>query len=343
MVAPLGQIKREVMYMSKNWMNMIWSWDHCFNAMAMAPVDKEVSWNQLMCIFDHQSEIGSLPDGFDDQKEYWGILKTPIHGWALKYMLEHNTWITTEQLNEIYGPLSRWTDFWFTHRDYDGNGIPQYHHSYESLDDCTPLDVGFPIEAPEVCTFLILQMDVLSDVAGMLGKKEEAAGWKERSNTLLTKMIDRLWEGNRFVAKRVGTETWNKESKDFLQFVPLLLGEKLPLPIRKAMVSNLRTIGLITPFGVATESPNSPLFDPSSYTRGSIWAPVNMFIINGLKNCGEDAFAKEISDIYCNQMVKGGFPEKFGAEKGEIQADPEYTWTSSVFLLLSKDFSFFDK
>lgn len=335
LVAPRGEMKREGMYMSKNWMNMIWSWDHCFNAMAMAPIDQEVAWNQMMCIFDHQSNIGSLPDGFDDQKEYWGIVKTPIHGWALSHLIHHNKWIKKEQLTEIYGPLSRWTEFWFNYRDYDRNGIPQYLHGYESFDDCSPLDVGFPLEAPELCTFLILQMDALAEVATLLGKLPEAQEWEKRSETLLAKTIERLWENTGFVTKKVGMNEWNKESIAFLQFVPLLLGEKLPLHMRTTMIANLKSSGLITSFGLSTESPRSPFFDPSSYTRGSIWAPINIFLIKGLEKCGEKELSKELARTYCNHLVKGGFPEKFGAVHGEIQADPEYTWTSSIFLILS--------
>lgn len=336
LVGPKGQMKREGMYMSKNWMNMIWSWDHCFNAMAMAPVDKQVAWDQMMCIFDHQNAIGALPDGFDDQKEYWGIVKTPIHGWALRYLMQNYDWVNSDYLSQIYEPLSRWTNFWFTYRDYDGNGIPHYNHSYESFDDTTPLDVGFPLEAPELCTFLALQMDVLSEVAAILGKGPEAQQWKERTDRLVRKMIEQLWTGERFVARRLETGQWNRQSIDFLQYVPLLLGDKLPVDIRRKMIAGLKSSGLITPFGIATESLASPFFDPESYTRGSIWAPINIFIIDGLMKQGEQDLAKQLRDIYCKHLTENGFPESFSAKDGKLRSDPEYTWTSSVFLFLQR-------
>lgn len=336
LIEPRGMVKRESMVMSKNWMNMVWSWDHCFNAMAMAPVHNQVAWNQLMCIFDHQNDIGALPDSFDDEKEHWGIVKTPIHGWALGKMLNHTDWIDTNHLAEIYKPLSAWTNFWFTYRDFDNNGIPQYNHSYESFDDCTPLDIGFPLEAPELCTFLILQMETLSRVAASLRKYDEATKWKEQSKVLTQKMLNRLWTGERFVAKKVNTEKWNKGSIDFLQYVPLLLGEKLPIDIRNKMIHSLKESGLFTSYGIATESPKSPFFAPLTYTRGSIWAPVNIFLILGLAECGETKMAKELATVYCNHLATTGFPEKFNAMDGSIQADPEYTWTTSIFLLLTQ-------
>lgn len=335
LVSPRGMMKREGMYMSKNWMNMIWSWDHCFNAMAMSSIDPEVSWNQMMCIFDHQNEIGALPDSFDDIMEYWGIVKTPIHGWALRYLMNNCSWIKDEHLREIYEPLCRWTDFWFIYRDYDSDGIPQYNHSYESFDDTTPLDAGFPLEAPELATFLILQLDVLSDVAERLGKIDEAVQWEKRSSVLKEKMIQELWNGERFVARRLETGEWNKGTIDFLQYVPLLLGDKLPEDIREKMLKSFKASGLVTLYGIATESPQSPFFNPDSYTRGSIWAPINIFLIDGLRRCGEISFAQRLKERYCRHMAKKGFPERFCATDGELRSDPEYTWTSSVYLILS--------
>ncbi len=36
-VAPEGFLRRESVFMSKHWMDKVWSWDHCFNALALAP------------------------------------------------------------------------------------------------------------------------------------------------------------------------------------------------------------------------------------------------------------------------------------------------------------------
>ena len=36
-IAPEGLLRRPGVLMSKNWMSNVWSWDHCFNALALAP------------------------------------------------------------------------------------------------------------------------------------------------------------------------------------------------------------------------------------------------------------------------------------------------------------------
>ena len=48
--------------MSKHWMDKIWSWDHCFNALALAAGAPGLAWDQLQVVFDHQTAEGALPD-----------------------------------------------------------------------------------------------------------------------------------------------------------------------------------------------------------------------------------------------------------------------------------------
>ena len=43
-----GMLTRPAIYMSKNWMTNIWSWDHCFVALALPP---DLAWQQMAVIF----------------------------------------------------------------------------------------------------------------------------------------------------------------------------------------------------------------------------------------------------------------------------------------------------
>ncbi len=335
LISPQGLNRSEGMLMSKNWMNEIWSWDHCFNAMGLALAQPKVAWTQYTCMFDHQSEIGSFPDSYDDQRELWGIVKTPVHGWALQHILKNSTMVSDSMLHTVYKPLKRWTDFWFKYRDDDKNGLPQYNHSFESFDDTSPFDAGLPIEGPELATFLIIQMDVLAEIAQKIGLKDEAEEWKTRSEKTMKLMISRLWNGKKFLSKRSGTEIANQNSNCFIGYVPLLLGKKLPAEIRQKLIDGIKLEGhLLTPFGFTNEDRTSPDFNTESYTRGSVWAPVNLILIDGLMASGENNFAKEVARRYCIHLTKIGFPEKFNALTGNSENDRAYTWTPGVFLTL---------
>lgn len=202
-VPPEGILTRHAMYMSKNWMTNIWSWDHCFNALALAKNNPDLAWDQFMIFFDLQDESGMLPDFVNNRFALWNFTKPPIHGWTLRRMWEQNNFVTEEKLREIYQPLVKWTNWWLTYQDSDHDGIPQYNHGNDSgWDNSTIFHKGTPVESPDLSSFLVLQMEVLSEIACKLGKNDDARKWMEDSQRLISRMIDHFWNGQRFVAKR---------------------------------------------------------------------------------------------------------------------------------------------
>ncbi|MBJ6367783.1 amylo-alpha-1,6-glucosidase [Snuella sedimenti] len=338
-VSPRGLLKRSTMLMSKNWMHRVWSWDHCFNALALAEGNPKLAWDQFMIMFDQQHELGALPDCMDDHSLIRGYLKPPIHGWALKKMMAMGV-VTSEKMQEIYTPLSKWTDFWMTYRDDDKNGMPQYHHGNDSgWDNGSVFAENRYVEGPELSAYLVIQMDVLAEIAGQLGKTKAAGQWHKRADDLLNTMINRSWIDGRFVSKYSGSENWNKNSKSLMAFLPLVLGERLPAQIRKKLVNDLWSDkGFITPFGPATENIYSEYYTKDGYWRGAIWAPTTYLIVDGLASCKETDHAKELAKRFVEMCNNNGFGENFDPITGASLRDPAYTWTASVFLLLANEY-----
>jgi len=339
-VAPRGFIKRNGMLMSKGSMTYIWSWDHCFNAMALAKELPDLAWDQFMVLYELQDETGAMPDMICPTRIYKGIAKPPIHGWALRKLLEFNkNFLTRDQIKIAFDVLSKQVEFWFRYRDIDRNGIPQYISGCDSgWDNCTVFDSGSYVEGPDLSAYLILQMDILSELAAKLNRYEISKEYKVRADNLLTKMIERLWDNDRFVFREVNSNNYNKESQSLMPYLPIVLGERLPLNIRKKMISNLKNSGLITKYGLATENPSCSSYVPDGYWRGPIWAPSTMIIVDGLNRCGEEKLVKEIVEKFCDMCKKSGFAENFNALTGEPLRDPSYTWTSSVFLILANEY-----
>ena len=87
-VNPDGFLDRPAMLMSKNWMANVWSWDHCFNAMALSFNDPELAWQQYLLPFDNQEPKGALPDMINSSSREFNFTKPPIHGWALSWMMQ---------------------------------------------------------------------------------------------------------------------------------------------------------------------------------------------------------------------------------------------------------------
>jgi hypothetical protein len=337
-VAPEGHLKRPAMLMSKISMTHIWSWDHCFNAMALAYKYPELAWDQLLVILDNQDADGAFPDFLNDRGRIWNFSKPPIHGWALRWMMERTQFIDAKKLAEVYEPLCRWTEWYFKYRDYDHDGIPQYNHGNDSgWDNATIFRLRPPVEAPDLSAYLIIQMDVLSDVARTLGKAEESQEWKRRADELLRKLLAHSWRGDRFVAPRSGDHEI-MESESLILFLPLLLGDRLPAEVRSKLVAGLKEEArFLTEHGLATEPLRSPQYQPDGYWLGPIWAPSTMLIAEGLAKSGEKALARDLQQKFCRMVARSGMAENFDAVTGAGLRDPAYTWTSSVFLIFAHE------
>ena len=182
-------------------------------------------------------------------------------------------------------------------------------------------------------------MDVLSAIALKIGKSKEAAMWKQKANETLKKMIATFWDGEKFISKNAITGKNNTESQSLMSYLPIILGKRLPVGISSKMIADLKKpVYLVTPYGIASESPQSKLYNSDGYWRGPIWAPTTLLIIDGLKSLNEKDFAVELAKSFCNTCNKNGFAENFNALSGEALRDPAYTWTSSVFLILAHDY-----
>lgn len=339
-----GNLKRPGMLMSKNWMHYIWSWDHCFNAMACSYNFPDMAMDQYMILFDHQDAEGRLPDLIGRGRVITDYLKPPVHGWCFDKLMNQIDF-STAQLQEVYQPLAKWTEYWLEHMDVNNNGLPEYTHGNDSgWDNGSAFDINGQAhqrghwESANLCAYLILQMDVLEKLASQLNQGEEAQTWKEKSERLLSLMIAEQWKGNQFVTENIDTGAINPESKSLMAYLPLVLGEKLPQEIRLQLVQNLKDSGHITKWGLATEQPNSSLYDDDGYWKGPIWAPSTMIIVDGLARCGEEDLAQQIAEKFCDLCLQNGFAENFNALTGEGLRDKSYTWTASVFFILAHEY-----
>jgi mannosylglycerate hydrolase MGH1-like protein len=336
-VAPSGNLKRPAMLMSKNWMISVWSWDQAFNAMAATLSNPNLAWDQYLLPFDLQNAQGALPDKWDADSIAWEFSKPPIHGWVLAWMLHHEHFQDRKHLEQVYPLLSRWTKWYLRYRDSNQDGLPEYRHGNEAgWDNATVFDEGGPIESPDLSAYLSVQMEVLADVAARLGRPAEARQWKQQSNQLLERMLQRFWRDGAFVAIHV-TDGHPIRSQSLLLDMPIILGTRLPASVQAKLIADLRKRASEYSFGLASEPGNSPFYTADGYWRGPIWAPSTMIITAGLDEMGEHTLSDSLKERFCKMAQKSGMAENFDAQTGDGLRDPAYTWTSSVFLLFAHE------
>lgn len=336
-VHPSGHFNRQAMLMSKYKMSHYWTWDNCFNVLGHYSIDADLAWDQFMLAFAHQSPQGQLPASFNNSELHWMDAKPPVHGWTLGKLMRETDWISFGKLNEVYHPLAAFTEWWFRFRDHDGDGLPAAFHGNDTgWDNASVFDQRPPVTTPDLSAYLVIQMEVLGTMAERLGLHDQSMDWQQRAAALLKLMIDRLWdeEKGQFVSRKADSKTI-APGDSLINFMPMVLGQRLPKAIFERMVESLLQPGrFLTDWGLATESVRSPYYSAEGYWRGPIWAPSTLLIWDGLNESGYTSEAALIRQRFLALCAKAGFAENFQATEGRSLRDPTYTWTTSSFLYL---------
>ena len=287
-----------------------------------------------MLFFDRQSPDGMLADIISDYGCIWGFCKPPVHGWTLRQLISVGA-VPSGGLEEVYPHLAAWTNWWLTYRDDDGDGLAEYFHGCDSGQDNSAAfdEIGFPVASPDLAAFLVVQMDVLSHIAALIGRPEESATWRSRADQQLRALIEALWENPHFVVRRGGDGAVAHNPFSQVFYLPLILGERLPETVRTALLAGVDAV--ITPHGVASEGPGSPLHESDGYWRGPIWAPTTYLVLDGLAACGDLARADDLGRGFTAMAQTGGFAENYEATSGRPLRDRGYSWSAAVFLRIA--------
>jgi hypothetical protein len=331
-VDPAGFLTRPAVLMSKHWMDKVWSWDHCFNAIALAAGEPELAWHQFQLPFDHQDPGGALPDSVAHSEVLYNYVKPPVHGWALRHVLDRMPVPPGRaELAATYDRLARWTSFWLDARRVPGHDLPHYQHGNDSgWDNATTFDGDRVVETADLAAFLVTQLSCLAGLAVELG--HPADRWTRDADRIRSAMIDRLWNGERFDS-RGAVSGDRRTGTSLLDLMPVVLGADLPADIAAALA---RAVGThLTAHGLATEPVDSPGYVADGYWRGPIWAPSTVLIEDGLRRAGHTDLADDISHRFRALCEKSGFAENFDAESGTGLRDRAYTWTASGYLILA--------
>lgn len=365
MVAPEGRLTREGMYMSKNWMLNVWSWDNCFNGLGLASRFPQSALDQLGLIADNQHASGAYPDYVNDKFASYSCLKPPIHAWALNRMLERAGWTGAcaaapasyagaaagsadaalqsrirAEASSLYASISRSTAFWLDTMRLPSGALIYKHGNDSGWDNASVFASGGPVESPDLYAHLCRQCDELALLARRLGRPgAEAAAWESRAAALAEQMIERCWDGRGFFARRGPDGEKIAERGSLILRLPLRAGRRLPPDARAAIVAELGDEGrFLAAAGLATEALDSPRYRSDGYWLGPVWAPTTYLFVDALRDCGETELARGIALRFVRTCARSGMAENFDARTAQGLCDPAFTWTSSVFLLLLEEY-----
>jgi glycogen debranching enzyme len=264
------------------------------------------------------------------------VTKPPLLTWAALKLHETNPDINF--LAEVYPALSRLNTWWTSQNGGDGSSLVRYDHPYSSgLDDSPLWDEGMPVVAPDINTYLCVEMRSLAMIAEYLNLDSDAAGWRKKADELVVRMVEQLWDPD------AGFFWALKDHKPLKVVTPFNLypvwAGNLPPEIRDRLLSHLQDPDMFWGrYKIPTVARNDPSYEPDKMWRGPVWVNINYFFIEALRQIGEKDLADRLRDSTLEMItVRGGMAEYYNADTGEVPAPAvsAFGWTAALFIDLA--------
>lgn len=339
---------REAMTPSKIHYVGVWQWDALFHALAYRHIDRKIAQDQIRVVLDHQRSDGMIPDAIHDEGTIThlsfpvdaDVTKPPLLAWALWKLYQSDG--DREYLEELYEPVVRWNRWWLENCDLDGDGLCEYPHPFSSgLDDNPIWDAGMPVTAPDLNTYLVLQMENLGRIASAIGLTAEARAWEEQAEAHLRRMIAMLWD------EEAGL-FWPRLKGQIIPVLtpfslfPLITG-RLPAIMAQRLVSHLiNPREYWTKYPVPTVAISDPHYNPLQMWRGPAWVNVNYLMVEGLERSGFPAVAQELRRRTLEMVMQhNDIYEFYHPETGQPgpSAATMFGWSASLFIEMALDAS----
>ena len=306
-----------------------------------------LAWDILQSCFDHQDENGRIADAISHKSGMGASMKPPFQGVALNWLMDNGdlSGIPAEEKRYVYERMGKWTDFFFRFRDLDHDGVWENQSPIETgWEDAAYFYAGFPLASPDMNAYTVLMMDALARLGRELGvPAAECAAWTQRADELTQKIIDRFWNGERWVVVNPRTGAVG-DSLSLPIFAALLLGKRLPQEILDKTVDFVMgDTGFVTPFGFASESVKSEYFS-HGFTAGSVIVPAQLILCLALEAAGRPEQAKEMGLRYARTLRDNGLFHIHNAldgkgERGLVAFGEKQlfwsSWASSCYLFFA--------
>lgn len=359
------QNKRVITPVSRSW-NSTWGgyvlfdWDTYFVSYMFSLFNKDLAYANAVEITKSITEGGFIPNfAASYGKVSLDRSQPPVGSFIVKEIYKRfgEDWF----LKETYDELLAWNRWWPKNRDNDGflswgsNPVndPSYAFEsnnlqaamYESGLDNSPMYDNVPfnkskhmLELADVglTSMYIWDCQNLSEIAELLGKKEDAKELRARAETY-SKALKDLWSEEKgiYLNKRTDNNTFSNRLSP-TNFYPLLTGIPSQSQAERMMKEHYFNPGeFYSEWVIPSISRNDPAFTDQNYWRGRIWAPMNFLVYVGISNYNlpdarKDLIKKSYNLLLQNWLEKGGVYENYNAITGYSDdvnnSDPFYHW-----------------
>lgn len=341
----------------------VWSWDSWKQAAGMALFAPEVAEQNILCMFDYQDSTGMVPDCIYSEKaeNNWRDTKPPLAAWAVWEVYQQNHHRAFVQ--QLYDKLVGYHQWWYKHRDHDGNGLCEYGSTdgsriaaaWESgMDNAVRYDSAIMLknhegafslnqESVDLNAYLYAEKGYLAKLAGVLRLKKDSLQWEAARPPLAQQInntfyntdkgyyYDRMIDAGAQVLVE-GTEGW----------IPLWAGIATPQQAKAVMQVMANKASFHTYVPMPTLTASHPKFDPANgYWRGPVWLDQFYFGCKGLAGYGYHSLARTfVRDLLSHgEGLLGNTPiqENYHPITGKALNARNFSWSAAHLLLMLRE------
>ncbi|MGC9221227.1 MAG: MGH1-like glycoside hydrolase domain-containing protein [Solirubrobacteraceae bacterium] len=341
----------------------VWMSDTYYNAMMCAQAgDTIMARANLQTVLAAQQAAGNVPSLAAADDEWVDRSQLPVACYAV-----WRTYLQTGDrtlLAELYPALCRQLEWVRANRDGNGNGLFEYGSSpvgraqgvltkqgalnEPGMDNLAVFDEArfnpatgaLEFEEPGHNSLLALEWELLARVAAALGRDTEAEAHLRRSRGLAQLISETLWDPQRQV---FAGRHWDGAFAAHISptsFFPLVAGAATPEQAQ-ALVNGhlLDEAAFWGPLPLPSAPFNDPVSAENSYWRGRIWAPMLLFVWEGLQRAGFPQVARDLTERawamferdwqarrHCHENYSSLDPDGHEAH----DSDPFYSWGALI-------------
>jgi glycogen debranching enzyme len=310
-----------------------------------------------------------------------GLVHPPVHAMAAWEVYRHasghgaaSALQAHTELEWLYPRLAAQQDYLLGRRNAGGGGLASIVHPWESGLDNSPswdqslgagadaaryVDLaagyrdgnysdnelaqrhGFVVECPAFNSVLGAAELSLAQIAGVLGRSDQARRHRERARQIAEAIAARLWNPRTrtFHARDVRTGRLSP-AHCVSGLMPLLLPD-LALDQTEAIMAEARSARFGLPEQTLLPVPSydrtAPDFDTRRYWRGPIWINMNWLLRRGMLVHGYSDDAEDLRRSMLRLVHGNGHFEYFDPKSGEGLGAPAFSWTAALSLDLLAD------
>ena len=339
--------------------NGFWGWDTWKIAAAWARFAPAVAQDGIRALFDYQNDAGMMADVIyaDKSENNWRDTKPPLAAWAVWSVYENDG--DTAFLQEMWPKLNAFHQWWYTHRDHNGNGLCEYGSTdgtviaakWESgMDDGLRYDATAMLknsnsawsmdqESVDLNSYLCMDKDYLARIAAALDLHSEAVQFRAEASALRERIRGHFWdeEDGFFYDVRLKDHSFVKV-KGPEGWIPLtwkIATEAQAARVRTHMIDASQFATFI-PFPTIPADHEKFM---TGYWRGPVWIDQAGFAVRALHNYGFAVDAERMARQLFERPdglfnSDGPIHENYDPRDGSRMKAPHFSWSAAHYLLM---------